>query len=73
MRQNAIKIDNIKKIQNDLKLNDLEEIYLSIGTLRFTAGYIISLTTDTKESIEDALIEKVSRTSLGEKNYKNDI
>jgi len=65
--------DNIKKIQNDLKLNDLEEIYLSIGTLRFTAGYIISLTTDTKESIEDALIEKVSRTSLGEKNYKNDI
>lgn len=65
--------DNIKKIQSDLKLNDLEEIYLSIGTLRFTAGYIISLTTDTKESIEDALIEKVSRTSLGEKNYKNDI
>ncbi len=65
--------ENIKKILNDLKLTDLDEIYLSIGTLRFTAGYIISLTTGTKESLEDALIEKVSRTSLGEKNYKNDI
>ena len=65
--------ENIKKILSDLKLVDLDEIYLSIGTLRFTAGYIISLTTDTKESLEDALIEKVSRTSLGEKNYKNDI
>lgn len=65
--------DNIKKILNDLKLDSLEDIYLSIGTLRFTAGYIISLTMDTKENIEDALIEKVSRTALGEKNYKNDI
>lgn len=65
--------EHINKILSDLKLNDLEEIYLSIGTLRFTAGYIISLASDTKESIEDALIEKVSRTSLSEKNYKNDI
>lgn len=64
---------NINKILNDLKLENLEDIYLSIGTLRFTAGYIISLTSDAKESIEEALIEKVSRTSLGEKNYKNDI
>ncbi len=65
--------ENIKKILNDLKLTDVDEIYLSIGALRFAAGYIISLTTGTKESLEDALIEKVSRTSLGEKNYKNDI
>lgn len=65
--------EHINKILNDLKLIDLEDIYLSIGTLRFTAGYIISLASDIKESIEDALIEKVSRTSLDEKNYKNDI
>ena len=65
--------DNIKKILNDLRLTDLEEIYLSIGTLRFTAGYIISLTKDTKDSIEEALIEKVSHNSTGDKNYKNDI
>lgn len=65
--------ENIKKILNDLKLADLDEIYLAIGTLRFTAGYIISLTMDTKESIEEALTFKISNNISDEKNYKNDI
>lgn len=65
--------ENIKKILNDLKLADLDEIYLAIGSLRFTAGYIISLTMDTKESIEEALTFKISNNISDEKNYKNDI
>jgi len=65
--------ENLKKILKDLKLEDLEDIYLSIGTLRYTAGYIITLTSDSKESVEDALIEKVNSKLAFEKNYKNDI
>lgn len=65
--------ENIKKILKDLKLKDLEDIYLSIGSLRYTAGFIISLTTDIKANVEDALIEKVANHSKQEGNYKNDI
>jgi len=65
--------DNIKKIIKDLKLEDIDDIYLSIGTLRYTAGYIISLASDVKDSVEDVLIEKVNNHAPEEKNYKNDI
>ena len=63
---------NISKIIKELKLDNLEDIYLSIGTLRFTAGYIISLTNDSRDSIEDALVEKANN-SHEDKNYKNNI
>lgn len=70
----VMKDEHIDKILKELKLIDLDDIYLAIGTLRFTVGYIISLTNETNEDIEDALIEKVSRTTTNtEKNYKNDI
>ncbi len=65
--------EKIKKIMKDLKLNSLDEIYLSIGTLRFTVAYIISLTNETKDKVEDILIEKVSHKYSEVKNYKNDI
>ena len=38
-------------------LETLEDIYLSIGTLRYTAGYVINLLSDNKANIEDILIE----------------
>ena len=65
--------ENIKKILKDLKLKDIEDIYLSIGSLRYTAGFIISLTTNIKANVEDALIEKVANHTKQERNYKNDI
>lgn len=65
--------ENIKKIIKELKLQDLDDIYLAIGTLRYTAGYIISLTSDDEVSIEDALIERVNNHSREIKSYKNDI
>lgn len=65
--------ENVKKILKDLKLKDLDDIYLSIGTLRYTAGFIINLTSEAKANVEDALIEKVNKESKVEGNYKNDI
>lgn len=63
--------ENIKKITNDLKLKDLDDIYLSIGTLRYTSGYIISLTNEDKENIQDPLFERISWEN--NRCYKNDI
>ncbi len=52
---------NITKILKDLKLNDIEELLLGIGSLRYTAGYIINLTTEDKSLVEDLLINKTNR------------
>ena len=62
---------NLNKIFKDLKLNSLEELYLSIGSLRYTAGYIINLTTDEKQNIDDALMEKIKPRTIH--NSKDDI
>ena len=59
--------ENINKILKDLKLNDLDDLYLSVGSTRYTAGYIVNLTTEDKSSVQDALIEKIRSKST---NYK---
>lgn len=61
----------IKKLIKDLKVKDLDEIYLSIGSLRFTAGYIINLTKADKHEVDDALFER--KLSIPKINYKSDI
>lgn len=66
--------ENMKKICNDLKLKDISEIYFAIGTLRYTAMYIINLTMEDKKNVQDALIEKVSRPSgMISKNERSEI
>lgn len=72
--QEVFSEENIEKILHDLKLNDLDEIYLNIGSFRYTANYIIRLTTEEKQNVTDALIEKVSKNKTVPKlNNKNDI
>lgn len=61
----------IEKLIKDLKVKDLDEIYLSIGSLRFTAGYIINLTKSDKHEVDDALFER--KLSIPKINYKSDI
>lgn len=61
----------IEKLIKDLKVKDLNEIYLSIGSLRFTAGYIINLTKADKHEVDDALFER--KLSIPKINYKSDI
>ncbi len=61
----------INKITKDLKLKDIDDLYLAIGSLRYTAGYIINLTTNDKHSVEDALLER--KRELPKINYKSDI
>jgi len=66
--------EHVKKICNDLKLKDLNEIYFTIGSLRYTAAYIINLTMDDKKNVQDILIEKVTRSEAPvRKNIKSEI
>ena len=67
--------EKLEKLYKDLKVNDIEEIYLAIGSFRYTASYIIKLTTEEKQNVTDALIEKVSnkKKTVPKLNYKNDI
>lgn len=61
----------IDKLIKDLKVKDLDEIYLSIGSLRFTSGYIINLTKEDRHEVDDALFER--KLSIPKINYKSDI
>ncbi len=67
--------ENIKKLCNELKLENLEDIYFSIGSLRFTAAYIISFVTEEKKDVQDVLLEKVltNQKNSVKRNYKSDI
>ena len=61
----------ISKILKDLKLKDMDDIYLGIGSLRYTASYIISLTTVNKHNAVDALFER--KKVVPQTEYKSDI
>ena len=61
----------INKITKDLKMKDLDEIYLSIGSLRFTASYIINLTKEDKHEVDDVFFER--KVNTPKINYKSDI
>lgn len=63
--------DAINKITKDLKLKDLDDLYLAIGSLRYTAGYIINLSSDDKHNVEDVLLER--KREMPKINYKSDI
>lgn len=64
--------DNLNKILKDLKLDSIEDLYLSVGSLRYTAGYIINLATEDKHNVDDILIEKINPTTIINNN-KGDI
>ena len=69
----VFKEENLAKLLADLKMPDIEEVYLSIGSLRHTPSYIIGLIYEDKRNVQDILISKmVSKGNLKE-DYKNDI
>ncbi len=65
---------NIEKLCKDLKVKDLEEIYLNIGSLRYTATYIINLIYEDKKNVQDVLLDKVLNKKTNTNiSYKKDI
>ena len=62
----------INKIIKDLKLKDVDDLYLSIGSLRYTANYIINLVDNDKKAVDDILLERKD-IKVAKTNYKSDI
>ena len=63
----------MKKVLNELKLKDEDELYLSIGSLRYTAYYIINILNEDKKDIADIMLDRVNKKTFEKVNYKNDI
>lgn len=63
--------DAIKKITTDLKLESIDDIYFALGSLRYTAAYIINLVTEEKQSLEDIMLER--KVKIVNVNHKNDV
>ena len=67
--------EHLNKLYKDLKVKSIEEIYLNIGSLRYTPSYIINLIYEDKKNVQDILLDKVlnnNRTTT-KNNYKKDI
>lgn len=70
----VLNANNINKILTTLKLKDIEELKLSIGSLRYTASYILKLLEEEKTEVADLILEKIkSNNSQKQTSYKNDI
>ena len=64
---------NEKKLLKDLKLKDLEEVYLNIGSLRYSPSYVVDIIYQDKKDVEDILIDKLSSRKTSVCDYKSDI
>lgn len=53
--------EKLEKIKKDLKFETLEDIYMGIGSFRYTANYIIRLSSEEKHDVNDALTLRVSK------------
>ena len=54
------------------KANVFKDIYFSIGSLRFTASYIISLATEEKKDVRDVFIETPLNNHSKNSNHKKE-
>lgn len=66
--------ENLDKVLHEIHAVDSEELYLLVGSLRYTASYIIDLIYQDKKDVMDIYLEKVSnRSNISNKNAKGEI
>ncbi len=63
----------LNKIFKGLKLKDLDDLYLAIGTLRYLPSYIIEYNSKEKDELKDPLLMRNRGTILKEKIYNGNI
>lgn len=64
---------NLEKVLKDTHTTDLDDLYLSVGSLRFTPGYIIDLIFEDKKNVIDIYLGKVSNSISNSRAAKGDI
>ena len=63
---------NLEYLVNELKLTNLNELYIGVGSGKFTPQSIIKMLTKTETPKKD-LVEKINETSVKKEISKNDI
>ena len=63
--------ENVNKLLTDLKLESLDDLYLCIGSFRYTTGYIVELVFEDEKDVTDVYLDKVSNYSNTNKNHLN--
>ncbi len=69
----VLSTNNLSKILRDLKLESIDDLFLAVGSLRYTSGYIINLATEDKTKLQDNFIDKDKRKQNYKKTNKGDI
>lgn len=70
----AMTEEHINKVMKDLKVGSYEEILESIGSLRYTALYVVNLLFEDKKNVQDVLLDKVmNNNTIQHTNCKNDV
>ena len=66
--------ENIEKVLYDLRIDTLDDLYLNIGSLRYTPGYVIDVIYADKKDVVDIYLDKVgNRSNISNKAHKGDI
>ena len=52
--------DCAEKVLKDVKLDSVDDLYLSVGSLRFTPGYVIDLVFEDKKDVMDVYLDRIS-------------
>lgn len=63
---------NLDYLVNELKLTNLNELYIGLGSGKFTANSIVKMITKT-EPIKKDIVEKINESSVKKEFSKNDI
>jgi len=65
--------EEIKKLFTEYKIINLEDLYIGIGSGRFTANFIVNQLTKIPENKEEQFLEKISRRSDLKNNTTDEI
>ncbi len=65
--------DNLKKILSELKLDNIEELYINIGNSKYQPGSIINIINNQVEDKEEFIINRVHKQKTVITNAKDDI
>ena len=61
--ENVFTPENLKRLNEELKIENLDDLYFLVGSLRYTATYLISFLMEEKKDVQDILLERVQRKS----------
>lgn len=65
--------ENLNKIFSNLKIADLNELYINIGNNKFTSTQVINIITDINATKEEIILKKTQNKEVVIPNAKNDI